>query len=139
MGRRGGPSHRAILAQPPGTVGGRIKITKRGEVISSKYRLPEIALRSMELVTSAVIEASLPRARKSRRPERWSEVMEALSESATDAYRDIVHELPGFTDYFNEATPVGELAHLRMGSRPARRQKRSKSIGDLRAIPWVFG
>ena len=93
----------------------------------------------MELVTSAVIEASLPRTRKKRRPERWLEVMEALSESATDAYRDIVHELPGFTDYFNEATPVGELAHLRIGSRPARRKKRSKGIGDLRAIPWVFG
>ncbi len=139
VGRGGGPSHRAILAQPPGTVGGRIKITEQGEVISSKYEFPEIALRSMELVTSAVIEASLPRTRKRRRPERWLEVMEALSESANDAYRDIVHELPGFTDYFNEATPVSELAHLRIGSRPARRQKRSKGIGDLRAIPWVFG
>ena len=139
VGRGGGPSHRAILAQPPATVGGRIKITEQGEVVSSKYGLPEIALRSMELVTSAVIEASLPPARKSRRPERWLEVMEALSESAADAYREIVHELPGFTDYFNEATPVGELAHLRIGSRPARRKKRSQSIGDLRAIPWVFG
>jgi phosphoenolpyruvate carboxylase len=146
VGRGGGPSHQAILAQPPGTVSGRIKITEQGEVISAKYGLPDIALRSLELATSAVVEASLPSAKAEsetddaeRQRERYREVMEQLSEHAMRAYRRLVHESPGFTEYFTEATPVEELQHLRIGSRPARRNDETTGIADLRAIPWVFG
>jgi phosphoenolpyruvate carboxylase len=143
--RGGGPSHEAILAQPPNTVAGRIKITEQGEVISSKYSLPEIGLRSLELNTSAVIAASLsppetPQAkRQSRQLARWQAVMEQLSQTAFQTYRGLVRETPGFYDYFVQATPVEELAHLRIGSRPAKRKAGSQSIDDLRAIPWVFG
>jgi phosphoenolpyruvate carboxylase len=140
VGRGGGPSHAAILAQPPGTVAGRIKITEQGEVISFKYSLPEIALRSLELTTSAVIEASLPRAAASA-PQltRWKEIMEQLSQEAFAFYRRVVDETPGFYDYFVKATPVEELPRLPIGSRPARRKLGSQNLGDLRAIPWVFG
>jgi phosphoenolpyruvate carboxylase len=140
VGRGGGPSHEAILAQPPETVACRIKITEQGEVVSSKYSLPEIALRSLELTTSAVIAASLPHAtRNARKLSRWKEVMEEISAEAFAAYRRLVRETPGFYDYFVQATPVEELQHLRIGSRPAKRKAGSKSMDDLRAIPWVFG
>jgi phosphoenolpyruvate carboxylase len=140
VGRGGGPSHAAILAQPTDTVAGRIRITEQGEVISSKYSLPEIALRSLELTTAAVIEASVTH--KTRHHERiahWQELMEQISADAFAAYRRFVRETPGFYDYFTEATPVEELQYLRIGSRPARRKSSSKSLDDLRAIPWVFG
>jgi phosphoenolpyruvate carboxylase len=140
VGRGGGPSHEAILAQPPGTVASRIKITEQGEVISSKYSLPEIAQRSLELNTSAVIAASLPHAEKApRRLAQWQTVMEQLSQTAFAAYRRVVRETAGFYEYFVQATPVEELQHLRIGSRPAKRKSGSQSIDDLRAIPWVFG
>ncbi len=139
VGRGGGPSHKAILGQPSHTVEGRIKITEQGEVISSKYGLPEIALRSLELTTSAVIEASLPTTEPEERLESWRDVMEELSSIVFSSYRQIVRATEGFIDYFHEATPVDELSHLYIGSRPARRKKESRSIEDLRAIPWVFG
>jgi phosphoenolpyruvate carboxylase len=140
VGRGGGPSHEAIMAQPPDTVVGRIKITEQGEVISSKYGLAEIALRSLELTTSAVIAASLPQpAQDPGKLSRWKEVMEEISALAFAAYRRFVRETPGFYDYFIQATPVEELQHLRIGSRPAKRKSGSKSLDDLRAIPWVFG
>lgn len=140
VGRGGGPSHAAILAQPTDTVAGRIRITEQGEVISSKYSLPEIALRSLELTTSAVIEASVThKARNHERIAHWQELMEQISADAFAAYRRFVRETPGFYDYFTEATPVEELQYLRIGSRPARRKSSSKSLDDLRAIPWVFG
>jgi phosphoenolpyruvate carboxylase len=140
VGRGGGPSHEAILAQPPDTVAGRIKITEQGEVISSKYGLDEIAQRSLELTTSAVIAASLPQpAQDAGKLSRWKEVMEEISAQAFAAYRRFVRETPGFYDYFIQATPVEELQHLRIGSRPAKRKSGSKSLDDLRAIPWVFG
>ena len=140
VGRGGGPSHEAILAQPPGTVAGRIKITEQGEVISSKYSLPDIALRSLELKTSAVIAASLPHTEKTpRKLVRWQTVMEQLSQTAFETYRRVVRATPGFYAYFTQATPVEELQHLRIGSRPAKRKSGSQSIDDLRAIPWVFG
>jgi len=140
VGRGGGPSHEAILAQPPDTVACRIKITEQGEVVSSKYSLPEIALRSLELTTSAVIAASLPQAtRNARKLSRWKEVMEEISAEAFATYSRFVRETPGFYDYFVQATPVEELQHLRIGSRPAKRKSGSKSLDDLRAIPWVFG
>jgi phosphoenolpyruvate carboxylase len=140
VGRGGGPSHEAILAQPPETVACRIKITEQGEVISSKYSLPEIAQRSLELTTSAVIAASLPQTVENQHNlPRWKEVMEEISTAAFAAYRRMVRETPGFYDYFVQATPVEELQHLRIGSRPAKRKKGSQSLDDLRAIPWVFG
>jgi phosphoenolpyruvate carboxylase len=140
VGRGGGPSHEAILAQPSDTVAGRIKITEQGEVISSKYGLAEIALRSLELTTSAVIAASLPQpAQDAAKLPRWKDVMEEISAHAFAAYRRFVRETPGFYDYFVQATPVEELQYLRIGSRPAKRKPGSKSLDDLRAIPWVFG
>jgi phosphoenolpyruvate carboxylase len=146
VGRGGGPSHEAILAQPAGTVTGGIKITEQGEVISSKYSLPEIAQRSLELTTAAVIAASLPGGRGSKqdpgvvkKTELWKAVMEELSEDAFAIYRGIVRETPGFFEYFAQATPIEELDRLRIGSRPAKRKAGSQSIDDLRAIPWVFG
>jgi phosphoenolpyruvate carboxylase len=165
VGRGGGPSHEAILAQPRGTVAGRIKITEQGEVVSSKYSLPEIAMRSLELTTAAVIAASLPGISPTKTHEEntkqgknlssflrepscdfvgenslglWQSVMEEISEQAFAAYRSFVRG-EGFLDYFTQATPVEELQHLRIGSRPAKRKQGSKSLDDLRAIPWVFG
>ncbi len=140
VGRGGGPSHEAILAQPPETVAGRIKITEQGEVISSKYSLAEIALRSLELTTSAVIAASLPQpAQKADELHRWQNIMEEISADAFSVYRRFISETKGFYDYFVEATPVEELQYLRIGSRPTKRKSGSKSFDDLRAIPWVFG
>jgi phosphoenolpyruvate carboxylase len=140
VGRGGGPSHEAILAQPPDTVAGRVKITEQGEVISSKYGLAEIAQRSLELATSAVIAASLPKkALDDGKLARWKEVMEEISAEAFADYRRFTRETQGFYDYFVQATPVEELQHLRIGSRPAKRKSGSKSLDDLRAIPWVFG
>jgi len=144
VGRGGGPSHEAIRAQPEGTVAGRIKITEQGEVVSSKYSLPDIAMRSLELTTAAVIAASLPPDARADGPgpatvARWEKVMAEISGYAFDAYRGFVRGTRGFLDYFMQATPVEELQHLRIGSRPARRRKGSKSLDDLRAIPWVFG
>jgi phosphoenolpyruvate carboxylase len=140
VGRGGGPSHEAIMAQPPDTVAGRIKITEQGEVISSKYGLAEIAQRSLELTTSAAIVASLSlQAQDAGKLARWKDVMEEISAEAFAAYRRLARETPGFYDYFVQATPVEELQHLRIGSRPAKRKAGSKSLDDLRAIPWVFG
>jgi phosphoenolpyruvate carboxylase len=144
VGRGGGPSHEAILAQPRDTVASRIKITEQGEVISSKYSLPEIAMRSLELTTAAVIAASVPQAgplegKHEELLEHWQAVMEQISADAYATYRRFVRETDGFMDYFTQATPVEELQHMRIGSRPAKRKTGSKSLDDLRAIPWVFG
>jgi phosphoenolpyruvate carboxylase len=140
VGRGGGPSHEAILAQPPETVASRIKITEQGEVVSSKYGLPEIALRSLELTTAATIAASLPQKhRDDRQFAKWKEAMERISQDAFAAYRSFTRETDGFYDYFTQATPVEELQYLRIGSRPAKRREGSRSLDDLRAIPWVFG
>ncbi len=141
IGRGGGPTHEAILAQPPGTVAARIKTTEQGEVISGKYSLPDIALRSLELTTGAVIAASV-QDHSQVDPNslvRWKEIMDTISADAFQAYRGFVQETPGFYDYFVSATPVEELQHMRIGSRPAKRKQGSKSLDDLRAIPWVFG
>jgi phosphoenolpyruvate carboxylase len=140
VGRGGGPSHEAILAQPPDTVASRIKITEQGEVVSSKYGLPEIALRSLELTTAATVAASLPHKKRGNRQfAKWKEAMELISQDAFAAYRRFTRETEGFYDYFIQATPVEELQHLRIGSRPAKRREGSRSLDDLRAIPWVFG
>jgi phosphoenolpyruvate carboxylase len=140
IGRGGGPTHRAILAQPPATVAGRIKITEQGEVISSKYALHEIAVRNFERLTAAVLEATLSSARASHQSDKpeWFSFMETFSEDAYQSYRKLVHGDPDFVDFFHQTTPIDEIALLNLGSRPTRRSSNSRSIDDLRAIPWVF-
>jgi phosphoenolpyruvate carboxylase len=141
VGRGGGPSYEAILAQPAGTVNGQIRLTEQGEIIASKFSNPEIGRRNLELLVSATLEASLmPQATDAKRMKKLSEferVMGELSERAYRAYRNLVYETPGFTDYFFSATPIAEIAELNIGSRPASR-KSTRRIEDLRAIPWGF-
>jgi phosphoenolpyruvate carboxylase len=138
VGRGGGPSYDAILAQPPGSVNGQIRITEQGEVIASKYSNPEIGRRNLETLIAATLEATLlhHHGADSTMPE-YHRIMEALSLDAFAAYRKLVYETPGFTDFFFTATPIREIAELNIGSRPSSR-KASDRIEDLRAIPWVF-
>jgi len=140
IGRGGGPTHRAILAQPPGTVAGRIKLTEQGEVISSKYALHDIAVRNFDRLAAAVIQATLSmhRANESADKPEWTDFMRDLSENAFLSYQDLVHSSKDFVEFFHQSTPIDEISKLRMGSRPTRRKAGSKSISDLRAIPWVF-
>ncbi len=141
IGRGGGPAGKAILAQPPGSVRGRLKITEQGEVISSRYFDQEIAYRNLEQITHAVLTASTPPAPNSggagMENKQWASVMDEVSDMAFAAYRALVYGDPDFVRYFQEATPVGELAQLNIGSRPPKRTA-SDRIEDLRAIPWVF-
>jgi phosphoenolpyruvate carboxylase len=138
VGRGGGPSYLGILAQPPGAVNAQIRITEQGEVIASKYSDPEIGRRNLETLVAATLEATLLRRDSTDgREAEYVAVMEELSAYAYAAYRDLVYETPGFNRYFRESTPIGEIASLNLGSRPASRTK-SDRIEDLRAIPWVF-
>ncbi len=136
VGRGGGPSYQAILAQPPGTVNGQIRLTEQGEVIASKYANPEIGRRNLETLVAATLEATLLSPTKDA-PKSFLEAAAAISEASMAAYRKLVYETPGFTDYFFEATPIREIAELNIGSRPASR-KATRRIEDLRAIPWGF-
>lgn len=141
VGRGGGPANLAILAQPPGTVRGKISITEQGEVISSKYGFRDMAERSLELVTSAVIEATARDLRgggPAPDPDDWHEAMEELAQRSYGAYREFVIEDPAVYAYFTEATPIEEIAELKIGSRPTRRPRSDSGIEGLRAIPWVF-
>jgi phosphoenolpyruvate carboxylase len=136
VGRGGGPSYQAIMAQPPGTVNGQLRLTEQGEVIASKYANPDIGRRNLETLVAATLETTLlPPAR--RAPRRFLDAAEALSVASMAAYRGLVYETPGFADYFFSATPIREIAELNIGSRPASR-KPSRAIEDLRAIPWGF-
>ncbi|MGH3666946.1 MAG: phosphoenolpyruvate carboxylase, partial [Acidimicrobiia bacterium] len=141
IGRGGGPTHAAILAQPFGTVDGELKVTEQGEVISEKYGHPAIAARNLELALSAVLESSLLH-RRSRKPketlDRWTEAMDFFSAEAYSSYREFVQH-PSLVPYFLSSTPVEELGRLNLGSRPSRRPGGVGGIEDLRAIPWVFG
>ena len=138
VGRGGGPSYEAILAQPAGAVSGQIRITEQGEVIASKYGKPDVGRRNLEVLVAATLEATLlDNENHAESAEGFYGVMERISELAFQAYRDLVYETPGFTQYFWASTPISEIAHLNIGSRPASR-KASERIEDLRAIPWVF-
>jgi phosphoenolpyruvate carboxylase len=136
VGRGGGPSYQAILAQPTGSVDGQIRITEQGEVIASKYADPEIGRRNLETLVAATLEATLFRADHGAMG-RYHETMDELSATAWRAYRSLVYETPEFSEFFRSATPIAELANLHVGSRPVARSA-SARIEDLRAIPWVF-
>ncbi len=138
VGRGGGPSYDAILAQPPGSVNGAIRMTEQGEVIASKYSDAEIGQRNLETLVAATFEATLLENTDPalERPE-WRAAMEEISALSFAAYRALVYETPGFVEFFRAVTPIGEIAGLHIGSRPAARRA-SGRIEDLRAIPWVF-
>jgi phosphoenolpyruvate carboxylase len=157
IGRGGGPTHRAILAQAPGSIDGRLKLTEQGEVLAAKYADPAIAEHELELVTSSVLVASTPErdAEMAAVAETGRAVMEEMAEAALRAYRSLVWEEPSFEAWFRAATPISELADLRLGSRPAARASmtaggvgadgrdggraaHASGIEALRAIPWVF-
>lgn len=136
VGRGGGPTFDAILAQPAGCSAAGLRLTEQGEVIAAKYSDAELGRRNFESLISAVLLANYPAEGAKDRAE-WHDIMHALSDTACKSYRALVYETPGFVDFFRAATPVGEIAGLNIGSRPASR-KPSNSIADLRAIPWVF-
>jgi phosphoenolpyruvate carboxylase len=138
VGRGGGPSYHAILAQPPGSVAGQLRLTEQGEVIASKYGDAFVGRQNLETLVAATMEASLlgqdgpgPDA------DSFHEALEEMSGFALAAYRDLVYGTPNFIRYFREATPINEIGDLNLGSRPAKRTP-SDRIEDLRAIPWVF-
>lgn len=137
VGRGGGPSFEAILAQPGGAVKGQIRVTEQGEIIASKYLNAEVGRRNLEVLAAATLEASLLNPDEAAPDPLYLAAMEEISSLAFSAYRGLVYETPGFEDYFWSATVIAEIATLNIGSRPASRKK-SRAIEDLRAIPWVF-
>ena len=138
VGRGGGPAYQAILAQPSGTLGGRIKITEQGEVLASKYSLPELALYNLETVTTAVLQSSLVSTRIDDTPS-WNALMVRLAARSREHYRALVHDNPDLVAFFQQVTPIEEISKLQISSRPARRKSGAKDLSGLRAIPWVFG
>ena len=136
VGRGGGPAYEAILAQPGRSVNGRIKITEQGEVLASKYSLPELALYNLETVTTAVIQGSLL-STSFDEIQPWHEIMEELAAKSRSHYRSLIYEQPDFIDFFHQVTPIEEISQLQISSRPARRGGK-KDLASLRAIPWVF-
>ncbi len=136
VGRGGGPAYEAILAQPGRSINGRIKITEQGEVLASKYSMPELALYHLETVTTAVIQASLLRTGFDD-IEPWNEIMEELATRSRNHYRALIYEQPDLVEFFHHVTPIQEISQLQISSRPARRGGK-KDLASLRAIPWVF-
>ncbi len=140
VGRGGGPTHDAILAQPPGTVRGEIKITEQGEVLSFKYGNLETAVYELTLALTGLLKASRGLIGPVEPdPPAFLDVMEELARLGETAYRKLTDHTPGFMDYFYEATPLPEIGLLNIGSRPAHRQKADRSRQSVRAIPWMFG
>jgi phosphoenolpyruvate carboxylase len=137
-GRGGGPTHAAILAQPPGHPPGRLKLTEQGETISFKYGLRGLAYRNLEAALAATLLSALPRVARAAPPADAAVVMDELSERAHGVYRALVWEDPGFAPFFRAFTPIDELALLAIGSRPPRRPGGDDFLRSLRAIPWVF-
>ena len=139
VGRGGGPTNVAILAQPAGTVGGRIKMTEQGEVVAGRYGLREIAHRELELVTGAVLVSmiGLLNAPTGEQLAQYEQAMSLMTARSIEAYQALIYEDDGFVSFFEQMTPIREISELKLGSRPARRTT-SHRIEDLRAIPWVF-
>ena len=135
IGRGGGPAHDAILSQPPGSVDGGLRVTEQGETIRYKFGMPTLAVRSLNLYASAVLEALITPPPEPR--QEWRELMNQLSDQATEIYRGVVRHNPEFVPYFRQATPEQELSSLPLGSRPAKR-KPGGGVESLRAIPWIF-
>jgi phosphoenolpyruvate carboxylase len=135
VGRGGGPTHLAIQSQPPGSIDGRLRVTEQGEMIQAQFGLPDIAVRTMEVYTTATLEATLMPAAEPA-PE-WRAAMDRMSERARTSYRAVVYQHPRFLEYFHAATPEPELRFVRIGSRPARRGG-GAGVESLRAIPWQF-
>ncbi len=140
IGRGGGPTHEAILAQPDGTVHGEIKFTEQGEVLSNKYSNLETAVYELTMGVSGLLKASRCLVCQPRPDnEEYHRIMNTLADSGEDAYRDLTDRTPGFLDYFYEVTPVSEIGLLNIGSRPSHRKKGDRSKSSVRAIAWVFG
>ncbi|HIK37403.1 MAG: phosphoenolpyruvate carboxylase [Geminocystis sp.] len=137
VGRGGGPAYAAILAQPNATVNSKIKITEQGEVLASKYSLPELALYNLETISTAVIQASLLGSGFDD-IEPWNDIMEEIASTSRQVYRRLIYEHPDFLDFFLSVTPIEEISQLQISSRPARRSGGKRDISTLRAIPWVF-
>jgi phosphoenolpyruvate carboxylase len=137
VGRGGGPSYQAILAQPAGAVQGQIRLTEQGEVITTKYANAEVGRGNLEVLAAATLEASLLSEMDAPPRLEFLACMDILSDNAFSAYRNLVYETEGFEQYFWESTVIAEIAGLNIGSRPASRKK-TTAIEDLRAIPWVF-
>ncbi len=138
VGRGGGPAYEAILAQPGYSVNGRIKITEQGEVVASKYSLPELALYNLETISTAVIQSSLLRSTMDS-IEPWHEIMEDLAARSRKRYRALIYEQEDLVDFFYEVTPINEISQLQHAARPARRRADNRrTLDGLRAIPWVF-
>ncbi len=151
--RGGGPANRAILAQPGGTVEGRYRLTEQGEIISTRYSTIDMAMRNLEQMVNAVLLASAPvclvpdphitdgcaqRVSPEELPEPWRAAMDGMAAAARDHYRRLVFETPGFIEYWQAATPIGEIKRMRIGSRPAARRPGAEEVNKIRAIPWVF-
>lgn len=137
VGRGGGPSYDAILAQPNGAVQGAVRITEQGEIISAKYGSPASARRNLEALVAATVEASLLNVEELAQPERAYAVMREIATLSQEKYSSLVHNEPGFIEYFTASTPLHEIGALNIGSRPSSR-KQTETISDLRAIPWVL-
>ncbi len=138
VARGGGPANRAILAQPPGTINGRFRLTEQGETIASRYSNADMALQHLEQVVSAVIYASLPEEKGLQAPLSWRQELEVMSKASRQAYRGLVYQSPGFMRFWQQVTPIHEITQLRIGSRPAARQPGTQQVTKIRAIPWVF-
>ncbi len=140
VGRGGGPTHEAILAQPPGTVHGQIKFTEQGEMLYYRYSNPETAAYEIGMGATGLIKASCGLLGAPRQTDiRYPEMMAKLAEAGEATYRKLTESTPGFLDYFYEATPVREIGMMNIGSRPSHRKKSDRSMSSVRAIPWVFG